>query len=143
LAEGSKDKRSQYTGEFETTVDRVETEIAKLQAQLDTLERSQTAVVDSFYENFKQNVEAAKKIQEMVSKKPDPAYLKGAYAKLFKAVIAEPCQETGTYKLIFIIGESGSRTFGTNGGQGSVMTEVVPPSGRLSNCHFGMFSVAK
>lgn len=43
LAEGSKDKRSQYTKEFETTVDRVETEISKLQAQLDTLERSQAA----------------------------------------------------------------------------------------------------
>jgi hypothetical protein len=129
LAEGSKDRRSQYTKEFETTIDRVETEIAKLQAQLDTLERSQTAVVDSFYDNFKQNIEAAKKIQEMISKKADPVYLKGAYAKLFKAVIAEPCQETGTFKLSFIIGEGESRNLGTNGGQGSVMTEVVRPEG--------------
>jgi hypothetical protein len=129
LTEGSKEKRSQYTKEYETMIDRVETEIAKLQAGLDTLERSQTAVVDSFYENFKQNIEVAKKIQEMVSKKADPVYLKGAYSKLFKSVIAEPCQQTGTYKLTFKIGEDGSKVAVSNGGQGSVMTEMVRGTG--------------
>ena len=103
LADGSKDKRGQYTKEFETTVDRVEIEISKLRAQLDTLERSQTVVTDSFYENFKHNLDAAKKIQELISKKADPVYIKGAYAKLFKAVTIQPCQDTGTYKVSFII----------------------------------------
>ncbi len=60
LSEGSKDKRGQYTKEFELTVDRVETELSKLQAQLDTLERSQVAVTDSFYDDFKSNIEIAK-----------------------------------------------------------------------------------
>ena len=32
-----------------------------------------------------------------ISKKADPIHLKAAYSKLFKAIIVEPCQETGTH----------------------------------------------
>ena len=66
-------------------------------------------------------------------KKYGESNLKGAYAKFFKAIIAEPCHEIGTYQLSFMIGEGESRIFGTNGGKGSVMTEVVHPSGRSWN----------
>ncbi len=57
LADGSRDKRSQYTKEFETRVDRLDMEISKLQAQFDTLERSQAAVTDTFYDQFKDRLE--------------------------------------------------------------------------------------
>ena len=64
-----------------------------------------------------------------VSKKADPVYLKGAYAKLFKTVIVQPCHETGTYKLSFIICEGNGKDPVSNGGKGSVTEEVVPETG--------------
>ena len=84
---------------------------------------------DSFYGQFKDRLEAAKKIQEMLSKKADPVLLKGAYAKIFKAAIAEPCQETGTYRLRFIIGDGEIKNPVPFGGQGSVMNKMVRATG--------------
>ncbi len=125
LADGSREKRGQYTQEFETTVDRLDTEISKLQAQLDTLERSQSVVTDTFYDQFKDRLEAAQKIQSLIAQKADPVHIKGAYGKLFNAVVAEPCQETGTYKLRFVIGNGEIKNPVPFGGQGSVMRRLV------------------
>ena len=129
LADGSRDKRSQYTREFETAVDRLDTEISKLQAQLDTLGRSQSVVTDTFYDQFKDRLEAARKIQGLIAQKADPVHIKGAYGKLFNAVVAEPCQETGTYKLRFVIGDGEIKNPVPFGGQGSVMRSLVREGG--------------
>ncbi len=129
LADGSREKRGQYTKEFETSVDRINTETSKLQAQFDTLERKQAVVTDNFYDQFKDRLEIAQKIQNLISKKADPVHIKGAYAKLFNAVIAEPCQETGTYKLQFVIGKGEAEKPVPNGGQGSVTRTLVRGKG--------------
>lgn len=136
LAEGVREKRGQYTKEFEMTVDRIDTEMSKLQAQLDTLERSQAAVTDTFYDQFRDRVDAARRIQDLISKKADPIHVKGAYAKLFNAVVAEPCQETGTYKLRFVIGNGEIKNPVPFGGQGSVTVGLVPGTGLEPACPF-------
>ncbi len=82
-----------------------------------------TFVFDQRYLEGK--VDMAQKIQNLVSQKADPVHLKAAYSKLFKAVIVEPCQETGTYKLSFIIGDSEIKNPVSFGGQGSVTKELV------------------
>lgn len=129
LRYGSEDKKAQYTKEYEQAISKIDTEYSKLQARLDTLERSKSATSDDFYNQFKDNLEAAQKIQTLISKKADPVFVKAAYRKLFKLVIAEPCEQTGTYKLKFIIrGNSNSPTV-TNGGHGSVMERLVGAEG--------------
>jgi DNA invertase Pin-like site-specific DNA recombinase len=127
LAEGSKDKRGQYTKEYESTVERIDTETSKLQAQIDTLERSRSVGGDDFFGEFKERLIVAQKMQDLITRKADPVMVKAAYRKLFRAVIAEPCLNTGTFKLKFIIGDNGGSD--TNGEQGSVMEEVVGPPG--------------
>jgi hypothetical protein len=142
LADGSRDKRAQYTREFETSLDRIDTEISKLQAQLDTIERSQSTVSDSFYDRFKDRMAAAQRVQDLIAQRADPVHLKGAYAKIFNAVIAEPCPETGTYKLRFVIGKGEITNPVLFGGQGSVTRQLVREGGleppRRSTCPSNM-----
>lgn len=126
---GSPEKAKQYVAEYEKTLERVDTECTKLQARLDTLERSKTGPTDAFYEQFKDDLAMAKHIQKLVANNADPVFIKGAYAKLFKAAVAEPCQETGTYKLRFFVGNGEVKNPAPNGGQGSVMKTLVPTRG--------------
>ena len=72
---------------------------------------------------------AAQKIQSLIAQKADPVHIKGAYGKLFNAVVAEPCQETGTYKLRFVIGDGEIKNPVPFGGQGSVMRRLVRQRG--------------
>lgn len=130
IQNGSVEKRREYVKEFENETERVNTEMSKLQAQIDTHERTKSCKADDFLTKFKDDgLVTAKRIQELIKEKADPVLIKGAYRKLFKTVLVEPCQQTGTYKLRFVIGSGPEAPTISNGGKGSVMAEVVGAQG--------------
>ncbi len=141
IESGSREKAKLYISEFESQMEVLDANIAKKEAQLNTIERCSVGEVEEFLERLKDGIDIAGKVKKLAKNGVEPVMLKAALSKLFDAVVVSVNKEEGTYDLDFVIGDewqnepdkSGEKSdiecVGDIGGNRSFTGKMVPRAG--------------